>query len=59
VIRITCRTRAERVHVCMTAHGRVSAEETRFFGPGPDRQARYPNSTCSGSTQSIQKGLVE
>ncbi len=24
-----------------TAHGRVSAEETRLFGPGPDRPARY------------------
>jgi hypothetical protein len=35
--------RAERVHVCMTAHGRVSAEETLLFSPGPDRPALYPS----------------
>jgi hypothetical protein len=35
--------RAERVHVCITAHGHVSAEEAGLFGPGPDRPARYPS----------------
>ncbi len=37
--------RAERVHVCMTAHGRLSAEEARLFGPGPgpNRPAQHPS----------------
>jgi hypothetical protein len=50
--------RAECVHVCMTAHGRVSAEEALLFCPGQIgrpciRDIVKMNSTCSGSTQSI------
>jgi hypothetical protein len=41
VLRDKDHVRAERVHVCMTAHGRVSAEETLLLGTGQDRQARY------------------
>jgi hypothetical protein len=41
VLRDKDHVRAERVHVCMTAHGRVSAEETLLFSPCQDRQARY------------------
>jgi hypothetical protein len=31
----------DRVHDCVNAHGRVSAEEAWLFGPGHGKPARY------------------
>jgi hypothetical protein len=28
--------------VCVTKLGRITVEETRRFGPGPERPAQYP-----------------